>query len=154
MVGFSGWCWRLPSAQGMCIVHRNWECRATSYPRWSSSSCDTTWTSIQWGTLTRQKSSQRLHLIVIIHPYVNGHDEGKIKIVQNWVDVFTSCGLLWFEYCYIIRKFLCQIIKDFMSKLCFKWKSCWKFWNMLFLGLSGDISQMHRTWYLCWSETG
>jgi hypothetical protein len=100
MVGFSGWCWRLPSAQGMCIVHRDWECRATSYPRWSSSSCDTTWTSIQWGTLTRQKSSQRLHLVVIIHPYINGHDEGKIKIVQNWVDVFTSCGLLWFEYCY------------------------------------------------------
>ena len=40
----------------------------------------------------RQKSSQRLRLVVITHPYINGHDEG--KIVQNWVDVFTSCGLL------------------------------------------------------------
>ena len=42
--------------------------------------------------LQDKRSSQHLHLVVIMHLYSNGHYEG--KIVQNWVDVFTSCGLL------------------------------------------------------------
>lgn len=46
-----GWCWRLPSAQILCTVHRNREPGATTDSCWSDSSCHSTRIEVQRGII-------------------------------------------------------------------------------------------------------